>query len=164
MRRFALLFLFLLSACKQPINVPFLNNSLELDTVIDYTKVDQPPLFLNCKEQESNEHAFRCFQEQIIKEVTEVISLTINKTTQLELLGEEIRLKIAVSQDGKCSLDSIYSNTLTQNLRSQIGDLIDSKLVSIKVLRAATKRGIPVKVKYELPIYFQTKEAQSKEN
>ena len=56
------------------------------------------------------------------------------------------------------ALDSIQASQLSTERYTEIFDVVNAKLKGVKLLRGATKKGIPVKVLYEVPIYFQSQE------
>ncbi len=121
---------------------------------IDYTKIDDYPVFPECDSIPSKDKQSVCFQVEMSK----YIYLTLN---QLNInvdaaLNDTIIVKIVVDKDGKTKLSSIEkTDKISQNL-PKLDSIITIGLQNLPRLQPAIKRGIPVSAAFSLPIIIKT--------
>lgn len=126
----------------------------QLDTIINFSKVDTSPSFKNCTELIDQEKT-NCFRENIHKKITN--SLRFFSFSAKESINETIIVFLLIDEKGEVSLQKIESSDF---VKKEIPDLllsIKSSIDSLPTLQPAIKRGIPVATQYKLPIQIRSK-------
>jgi hypothetical protein len=151
---FLILLLILITSCeylsfKKPtqVDIP------EKDTV-DYSKIDDYPVFSDCDSIPSQEKQRICFQIKMSKYIyLSLNQLNINSKTAF---NDTIIVKIVVDNVGKTRLSSIEkTDKISQNL-PKLDSIIKVSLQNLPALKPAIKRGIPVSAEFSLPIIIKT--------
>jgi hypothetical protein len=121
---------------------------------IDYSKIDDYPVFPECDSIPSQDKQRICFQMEMSKYIyLSLNQLNINAKTAF---NDTIIVKIVVDNTGKTKLSSIQkTNKITQNL-PKLDSIIKASLQHLPVLKPAIKRGIPVSAEFSLPIIIKT--------
>jgi hypothetical protein len=125
----------------------------EVDTVVDFSKVDAFPLFLNCKDIPSRDKQQICFQLEMSKHIYAALksySLTTNSN-----LNDTILVKLKVDALGITSLSEIHISKETKSLLPQFDSLIKVSLQKLPKLEPAIKRDMPVTTEFTLPIILK---------
>ncbi len=130
-------------------------NLQSLDTLIDYTSVDDYPLFSNCQEDGTKEEEKSCFEQSLTKLLeTELrrykypVERTMNDSTFVDLL---------INSNGKTRVVSISSSESIQEQVPQLDSLIRQSVEQLPIIKAATKRGIPIKSQYTLAVVLRSR-------
>lgn len=121
---------------------------------IDYTKIDDYPVFPECDSIPSTEKQRICFKMEMSKYIhTTLREIKINSKS---VLNDTIIVKIIVDKNGKTRLSSIQKTSkINQNL-PQLDSIIKLGLMQLPILQPAIKRGIPVSAEFSLPIVIKT--------
>lgn len=121
---------------------------------IDYSKIDDYPVFPECDSIPSQDKQRICFQMEMSKYIYLALSeLNINANT---IFNDTIIVKIIVDNVGKTRLSSIQKTVkITQNL-PKLDSILNAGLQELPLLQPAIKRGIPVSAEFSLPIIIKT--------
>ena len=121
---------------------------------IDYSKIDDYPVFPECDSIPSQDKQRICFQMEMSKYIYLALSeLNINANTTF---NDTIIVKIVVDNVGKTRLSSIQKTVkITQNL-PKLDSILNAGLQELPLLQPAIKRGIPVSAEFSLPIIIKT--------
>ncbi|MEM9647279.1 MAG: hypothetical protein AAF969_02290 [Bacteroidota bacterium] len=156
MRKFlTVFFLALLASCelfmsKEDKTKQLVNEEL---LAIDWNDVDQYPLFEACDETVSKEIQRDCFQTEILKIASKALdSLRFEVQQDLE---DTIFIDLVVDEHGFISIVDIEEK---QNVLNEIGDFNTQISNTLKDLTVAPalKRGIPVSLRFRIPIVLNT--------
>lgn len=123
---------------------------------ISWDHVDQFPLFAACDEQATKEVQQQCFVGELSKGLHAYF-----KEQQLELaltIKDTVRMHMLVLQDGSLKIDSISITQKTLQLVPQLKTWLSQGMANITAPEPAIKRGIPVAVRFELPVVLATKD------
>jgi hypothetical protein len=124
-----------------------------VDTIVDFTKVDEFPSFGKCKNL-LNEARINCFREEIHKRITEGLQ-QYNFVTK-NSLDEEVLIDVLINKDGKFVLGKVTASDIVTSQLPELDSIIKLTLEKLPIINPATKRGIPVVTKYQLPIKIKT--------
>lgn len=123
---------------------------------IDWSDVDNYPLFENCDETLSKTRQRECFEEALLAhcaktmgEFEYVFSQGTDATVQVDFL---------VDQKGRISVLKIEKDPSIDAQMPEFDQIINESLKNMPPLAPALKRGIPVKAKFRIPIVFNTKQ------
>lgn len=121
---------------------------------IDFSKVDDFPVFPECDSIPSQEKQRICFQLEMSKHIYHSLNqLDINAKTEF---NDTIIVKIIVDNLGKTKLSSIQkTENIAENL-PKLDSIIKAGLLELPVLQPAIKRGIPVSAEFSIPIIIKT--------
>lgn len=121
---------------------------------IDFSKVDEFPIFPECDSIPSIEKQRICFQLEMSKYIYQALdTLDINAKVAL---NDTLIVKIIVDKNGYTKLSSIQkSDYFTQKI-PKIDSIINASLKNLPKLQPAIKRGIPVDAEFSLPILIKT--------
>ncbi|MEE4000610.1 hypothetical protein V1T75_09695 [Tenacibaculum sp. FZY0031] len=128
-------------------------NAKVIDTIVDFTKVDESPSFNKCKNL-FNEARINCFREEIYKRIT--TSLLEYKFVTKNSLDEEVFIDVLVNKEGKFVLGKVIAPEIVVNQLPELDSIIKLTIEKLPTITPATKRGIPVVTKYQLPIKIKT--------
>lgn len=127
----------------------------DVDTVIDYTKVDVLPSFPVCDSILDVTQKNRCFINALYNHFSkELLTYTFDIP---ETVNEIVTVRLQIDAGGKASLISIESSDVVKNEIPLLNSIISESIVKLPVLFPALKRGIPVTTVYELPIVIKLK-------
>ncbi|MBS9774662.1 MAG: hypothetical protein KGV59_05840 [Tenacibaculum sp.] len=129
--------------------IPKKKKTQRLDTIIDFTKVDTYPSFINCKKLIDDEKTL-CFRNNIHNRITK--SLNTFPFNVKDSLNEELLVILIINKKGKVCLQEIQSSDSLQKKLPNLIDYIGKSIDSLPKLSPAIKRGIPVTTQYKLPI------------
>lgn len=122
---------------------------LQLDTIIDYTKVDVSPAFIECDSLEGNEKT-KCFENKLQKKV--FIELKKHAFSVKEDIDETVFLVIQVSKKGKVNFKEIKSSNTLKSKLPQLENILKTAIEKLPIIAPALKKGFPVITEYTLPI------------
>lgn len=130
-------------------------SKFSIDTIVDYNKVDEFPVFPNCKSLIDTDKKNRCFINNLYNHFSnDLLKETFGVP---ECTNETVLVKILIDAKGKSSLVSIESSDLIANAIPRLNQILESSVQSVPDLFPATKQGIPVSTIFELPIVIKIK-------
>lgn len=125
----------------------------EMDS-IDFSKIDDYPVFPECDSIPSQDKQRICFQMEMSKYIYIALNkLNINTKT---VFNDTIIVKIIVDNDGKTKLSSIQKTVKINQYLPKLDSIINAGLKELPLLQPAIKRGIPVSAEFSLPIIIKT--------
>jgi len=125
----------------------------EIDTVVDFNKVDAFPLFPNCKDIPSRDKQQICFQLEIAQHI--YASLKEYQLNAKEVVNDTVLVKLKVDILGKTSLSAIKISTKTKEQLPEFDSILKVSLQSLPILQPAIKRNMPVATEFTLPIILK---------
>lgn len=121
---------------------------------IDWNDVDNYPLFESCDETISKRGQRECFESELLKhflttlqEFEFVIDPKVNKTVLVDFL---------IDHEGKVSVLHIEKDKKIDVLMPEFNGIVSQSLKNLPPLAPALKRGIPVNVKFRIPIILNS--------
>tara|TARA_B100000809_G_C15139454_1_gene532377 strand:- start:6758 stop:7237 length:480 start_codon:yes stop_codon:yes gene_type:complete len=130
-------------------------SSKELDTVIDYTKVDVLPTFPICDSIMDVTQKNRCFINNLYVHFSqELLKHTFDVPGSI---NETVTVKLKIDANGKANLVAIESSPEVKMTIPLLDSIIAESVGMLPILFPALKRGIPVATIYELPIVIKLK-------
>lgn len=123
---------------------------------IDWKNVDTYPSFEACKDKAEKGDQKTCFRERLVAEI--MTSLSKNDIILEDSLNETLILNIEISEHGK---PQIVGTEISLHLKEEIPEIEDWLSLSIEELSRiypAEKRGVPVAVKFQLPLRITASE------
>lgn len=126
-----------------------------LNTVIDYTKVDVSPTFKNCKNLSIKKNSV-CFSEEINKRIQATL-ITYNFVAE-EDISEVILIDLLIDNKGNFRLKKITASIAIKNQFPKLDSAIRNAIKKLPRITPAFKRGVPVITQYQLPIKIVAKE------
>ena len=143
----------LFSSCEF-FNFKKIENQQVIDTVVDFSKVDASPSFIECKDKIDNER-LACFRITIHQKLSE--NLAGHQIKVKDSIDEIIKVFLSINSKGNINLKEVVSS---DNIKTQIPNIDSLLKISVDKLpkiSPALKRSIPVNTQYELPIRIQFK-------
>ncbi len=125
------------------------------DTIVDFSTVDVSPAFKECEQllEKAKTNCFRTNIRQRFSKALQSFDISSDETIQ-----ETITVVLEISNTGRMQIKDIHdSDNLEENL-PELYEILDSIITTMPTLLPATKRGIPVTTRYELPIKIKTRE------
>ncbi|MBT8234568.1 MAG: hypothetical protein KJO04_00100 [Bacteroidia bacterium] len=121
---------------------------------IDWNTLDHYPLFVECDELMTVETQRSCFEESLVKKLSEGLA-------EYELVLEDqvttvIFIDLLVDMEGKIKVVDMERNP---DILAQIPDfnrMIQREVNELPKVEPALKRGVPVNVKFRIPIELNT--------
>lgn len=129
-------------------------NIQQLDSIINFTKVDVSPSFKVC-DKLIEEAKTKCFRANIHQQMTKYLKASSFATKQA--INEEVEVILLINKKGKITLQEVKSSEMLQQEIPDLITVIKTSIDSFPKLTPASKRGIPVATQYTLPIRIQTK-------
>lgn len=127
-----------------------LQNTSNIDTVIDFTKVDVFPLFPECKAIPSLDRQKICFQIKMAEHIQALIKLGNFKTPTQN--NDTLLVSLKVLKNGKTQIVSVKSSSKNMVYEHLLDSILQLQIDSIPTLQPALKRGMPVTTQFELPV------------
>ncbi|WP_236262795.1 energy transducer TonB [Aggregatimonas sangjinii] len=121
---------------------------------IDWSDVDNYPLFENCDETVSKLSQRRCFEKELLKHCSKTLmeyDYHLNTETNPKVLVD-----ILVDQDGRISVLAIQKDSVIDVQIPEFDKNVTQAIKNIPPLAPALKRGIPVKAKFRIPIVLKS--------
>ena len=131
-----------------------------LDTVIDYTQIDQSPTFPNCIQFQNKERA-QCFREELQRRIASTLHSV--HFTVVEELEETVYVHLVVSNQGKVQLKGIESSSQVNDKLPALDSLVHASIQQLPYIQPATKKSFTVTTQYKLPIKISVKNSEIKE-
>ncbi|WP_152285583.1 energy transducer TonB [Flavicella marina] len=126
-----------------------------VDTVIDYSHVDEYPVFPACKELIDSDKKNRCFVNNLYVIFSD--NLLAHTFGVPDCVDETVVVKLIIDKNGTTKLLSIISSEVIKEHIPNLEVLVRGSIEKIPKLFPAIKRGIPVATVYELPIVIKLK-------
>lgn len=120
-----------------------------LDSIIDFTKVDVSPSFKVCDSLIDNEKTI-CFRNTLHEKLTE--QLRQHNFKVHEKIDEIINVHVLIDNKGKVQLQDINTSEVVQKQLPKLDSILNISVCQLPKLRPAYKQGIPVTTQYQLPI------------
>ena len=122
---------------------------------IDWTNVDHYPLFDECDETASKLKQKTCFEEKLVLHLSSDLQ-------QFEIVSERqvkdvIFIDIIVQSDGSITVLNIENQEVFQEQQKEFEQLVENSLNSLPRIEPALKRGVPVRAKFRIPIFLNSK-------
>ncbi len=122
---------------------------------IDWTNVDHYPLFDECDETASKLKQKTCFEEKLVLHLSSDLQ-------QFEIVSERqvkdvIFIDIIVQSDGSIAVLNIENQEVFQEQQKEFEQLVENSLNSLPRIEPALKRGVPVRAKFRIPIFLNSK-------
>lgn len=146
--KYLIIFCILLTSC-QFFNATKVNNESQLDTIVDFSKVDASPSFTECKDKIDNER-LTCFRTTIHQKLSE--NLATHSIKVKDSIDEIVKIHLLIDSKGNISLKEIFSSDEVKKQIKNIDSLLKVSVGSLPQVLPALKRSIPVTTQYELPI------------
>jgi hypothetical protein len=128
-------------------------SNVPMDTIVDYSTVDELPVFPKCTSLVDTTEKNRCFVNNLYNHFSESL---LRKTFRIsEGIHETVVVKIRIDKKGVVSLMSIESSHKVKEAIPTLENRIQETVVSLPKLFPALKRGIPVQTVFELPIVLE---------
>lgn len=121
---------------------------------IDWNTLDHYPLFVECDELMTAESQRSCFEDSMVKRLSEGLA-------EYDLILEDqvstvIYIDLLVDMEGKIKVADMERNP---DILAQIPDfnrMIQREINELPQVEPALKRGVPVNVKFRIPIELNT--------
>ena len=127
------------------------DNLQELDTIVDFSKVDVSPYFKVC-EKLLEEAKIKCFRSNIQKYFKEELKKL--ELSSKESINENLHVILLVSKKGDLTLKKLIVSDKVLDAFPEIEEHIQQITTNLPKLYPALKRGIPVTTEYNLPIHI----------
>lgn len=143
------LFILLLISCNKN------RTSTLIETTIDFSKVDSPPVFKQCKNL-INKEKEQCFKETIKNTFTKELSKILVKENNLR--NNKVTIKLTFNKTGKILIERINFSSIFAEESLEFEKAIKKAVKKLEVTHPAIKQGIPVTTVYVLPIQIHLNE------
>jgi len=125
-------------------------NIQDLDTIVDFSSVDTFPSFKPCDSIIDKTKKSDCFRTTIHQKIG--AELQQHTFVIKDSIDEVILVDLIINSEGIFNLDTIKSSDNIKKEMPQLDSLLRVSVRKLPKIHAANKRGIPVSVKYSLPI------------
>ena len=150
------LWVFLLTSCEYFSSRETKTQQLVNDELltIDWNEVDGYPLFDNCDETVSKEDQRACFENTILQHFSEAFS-DLEYAVQNDL-DQQLFVDFLIDEHGFITISQVEENDAIAEAIPGFYNEINVRLNDLTTVKPAHKRGIPVSVKFRLPIVLNT--------
>ena len=121
-----------------------------LDTIVDFSSVDTFPSFKPCDSIFDKAKKSDCFRTTIHRKIG--AELQQHTFVIKDSIDEIIYVDLIINSEGVFTLDTIKSSNNIKKVLPQLDSLLRVSVQKLPKIFAANKMGIPVSVKYRLPI------------
>lgn len=122
---------------------------------IDWTDVDQYPLFEQCDELATKPGQKTCFENTLLSHFAQ--SLKEHDWVPKTDIKEAIYVDFLIDKEGAISVLNIEENELLNQQFPKFNTIITQCLTELPHTEPALKRGIPVAAKFRIPLIINTK-------
>lgn len=123
----------------------------ELDTIVDFTKVDKPPIFKKCRNK-ANAESQKCFENTVCRVFRNHFSEIVFTYKDTDIPLKTVIVFIKFDKHGKATLKKIkYFNSFLKENRIFAVE-VEKAIKKLPFFSSATKRGVPTTTLYKLPI------------
>lgn len=140
---------FFMTSCDK---ISFLKNdkNIVLNTSVDFSSVDTFPSFKVCDSIIDKTKKTDCFRTTIHQKIgAELLKHTFIIKDSID---ELIYVDLIINSEGIFTLDAIQSSNNIKKVLPHLDSLLRESVAKLPKIHAANKRGIPVTIKYSLPI------------
>ena len=129
------------------------NNEQVVDTIVDFTKVDESPSFSKCKKL-SDKAKTNCFRKEVHKRIADKLQ-RYNFITHV-VVNEEIMINVVVNTEGVFELKEVNTSSIIKEQLPDLEKTIQTIIEELPKVSPAIKRGVIVTTQYQLPVRIQT--------
>ncbi len=152
----ALLFLILISSCQYfggevPSKKELLDKELN---AINWNEVDEFPSFSECDKIKDERMQKQCFFEFLTQTIQE--KLTSDTLANLYPELDTIEVKVTVFPNSTMKFEPQFPKDSTAYDTIKIDSILKFRLVNFPKVNPATKRGLPVKTQFILPVIIKS--------
>jgi hypothetical protein len=152
----ALLFLILISSCQYfggevPSKKELLDKELN---AINWKEVDEFPSFSECDKIKDERLQKQCFFEFLTQTIQDKLTSDTLATLYPEL--DTIEVKITVFPNSTMKFEPQFPKDSTVYDTIKVDSILKSRLVNFPKVNPATKRGLPVKTQFILPVIIKS--------
>ena len=152
----ALLVLILISSCQYfggevPSKKELLDKELK---AINWNEVDEFPSFSECDKIKDQRMQKQCFFEFLTQTIQE--KLSSDTLTMLYPELDTIEVKVTVFPNSTMKFEPQFSKDSTAYDSIKVDSILQSRLVNFPKVYPATKRGLPVKTQFILPVIIKS--------
>ena len=152
----ALLVLILISSCQYfggevPSKKELLDKELK---AINWNEVDEFPSFSECDKIKDQRMQKQCFFEFLTQTIQE--KLSSDTLTMLYPELDTIEVKVTVFPNSTMKFEPQFSKDSTAYDSIKVDSILQSRLVNFPKVYPATKRGLPVKTQFTLPVIIKS--------
>jgi len=152
----ALLLLFLISSCQYlggevPSKKELLDKELN---AINWNEVDEFPSFSECDKIKDERMQNQCFFEFLTQTIQEKLSSDTLASLYPEL--DTIEVKVTVFPNSSMKFEPQFPKDSTTYDTIKMDSILKSRLVNFPKVNPATKRGLPVKTQFILPVIIKS--------
>lgn len=152
----ALLLLFLISSCQYlggevPSKKELLDKELN---AINWNEVDEFPSFSECDKIKDERMQNQCFFEFLTQTIQEKLSSDTLVSLYPEL--DTIEVKVTVFPNSSMKFEPQFPKDSTTYDTIKMDSILKSRLVNFPKVNPATKRGLPVKTQFILPVIIKS--------
>jgi len=122
---------------------------------IDWSDVDDYPLFSDCDETVSKALQKNCFEEKLLTHLSADLK-EFHLTSETEI-KDVVFLDFRVEKEGNIIIDTIENKEIFGSQMEKFEDKVAKSLKSLPHIEPALKEGIPVNVKFRIPIFLNSK-------
>lgn len=122
---------------------------------IDWSDVDDYPLFSDCDETVSKALQKKCFEEKLLLHLSVGLK-EFHMTSETEI-NDVVFLDFSVEKDGNVSIDTIENKVIFGDQMEKFENQIAKSLKTLPHIEPALKQGIPVNAKFRIPIFLNSK-------
>ena len=121
---------------------------------IDWNKVDAYPLFENCDETVSKPEQRACFESTMLQHFSNALA-DLEYSVQNDL-NQQLHIDFLVDEHGFITISQVEENSAIAAAIPGFYNEINTRLNNLTTVKPAHKRGVPVSVKFRLPIVLNT--------
>jgi len=122
---------------------------------IDWSDVDDYPLFEDCDETVSKPLQKKCFEEKLLLHLSRGLrEFQLTSETEIE---DVVFLDFKIEHNGSITILNIENKEIFGAQMTKFEDQIVKSLKSLPRIEPALKRGIPVSAKFRIPIFLNSK-------
>jgi hypothetical protein len=152
----ALLFLLLIFSCQYfggevPSKKELLDKELN---AINWNEVDEFPSFSECDKIKDERLQKQCFFEFLTQTIQEKLTSDTLATLYPEL--DTIEVKVTVFPNSIMKFEPQFPKDRTAYDTIKVDSILQSRLVNFPKVNPATKRGLPVKTQFILPVIIKS--------
>ncbi len=122
---------------------------------IDWSDVDDYPLFSDCDETVSKTLQKSCFEEKLLLHLsTDLQEFQLTSPTEIK---DVVFLDFRIENDGGITIVTIENKEIFGSQMEKFEDKVAKSLQRLPRIEPALKRGIPVSAKFRIPIFLNSK-------